>query len=221
MRFICRSYMALVLAPEPPIQEWLAAIDQKVTETGSFFAGWPVVLDLSGVTLSNTAIAHLVTELEKRGIRTMGIENVDSTQAGENVPPVVRSSKAPATEADFSAPPLRKTNQEQTTLLVDQPIRSGQTVVFMEGDVTVLGSVGSGAELVAGGSIHIYGTLRGRAMAGSNGNTQARIFCSKIEAELLAINGYYLTADSLDRSLRDRPTQIWLEGNALKIAALE
>jgi septum site-determining protein MinC len=213
--------MAMVLAPEPPIQEWLAAIDQKVSETGSFFAGWPVVLDLSAVTLSNSAIGHLVSELEKRGIRTMGIENVDSTQAGENLPPVVRSSRAPAAEADFTAPAPRSPNQEQTTLLVDQPIRSGQTVVFMEGDVTVLGSVGSGAELVAGGSIHIYGTLRGRAMAGSNGNTRARIFCSKIEAELLAINGYYLTADSLDRSLRDRPTQVWLEGNALKIAALE
>jgi septum site-determining protein MinC len=58
-------------------------------------------------------------------------------------------------------------------------------------------------------------------MAGSNGNTRARIFCSKLEAELLAISGYYLTADSMDRSLRDRPTQIWLEGNALKIAARE
>jgi septum site-determining protein MinC len=213
--------MALVLAPEPPIQEWLAAIDQKVSETGSFFAGWPVVLDLSAVTLSNTAIAHLVSELGKRGIRTMGIENVAPTEAGENLPPVVRSSRTPAAEADLGPPVPRNTRHEQTTLLIEEPIRSGQAIVFMEGDVTVLGSVGSGAELVAGGSIHIYGTLRGRAMAGSNGNTKARIFCSKIEAELLAISGYYLTADALDRSLRDRPTQIWLEGNALKIAALE
>jgi septum site-determining protein MinC len=213
--------MALVLAPEPPIVDWLAAIDQKVREGGAFFAGWPVVLDLSAVTLSNSAIAHLVSELEKRGIRTMGIENVDPTQAGENLPPVVRSSRTASPEVDVAAPSPRGTRQEPATLLVDQPIRSGQTVVFMEGDVTVLGSVGSGAELVAGGSIHIYGTLRGRAMAGSNGNTRARIFCTRIEAELLAISGYYLTADSMDRSLRDRPVQVWLEGNALKIAALE
>jgi len=70
-------------------------------------------------------------------------------------------------------------------------VRSGQSVIFPEGDVTVLGSVGSGAEIVAGGSIHIYGTLRGRAMAGVNGNPAARIYCQKIEAELLAIDGYY------------------------------
>jgi septum site-determining protein MinC len=213
--------MALVLAPEPPIQEWLAAIDQKVSETETFFAGWPVVLDLSAVTLSNSAMAHLVGELEKRGIRVMGIENVDPGQSVESLPPVVRSSRTSGAENEVTAPAPRSTRQEPASLLVDQPIRSGQTVVFMEGDVTVLGSVGSGAELVAGGSIHIYGTLRGRAMAGSNGNTRARIFCSKIEAELLAISGYYLTADSMDRSLRDRPTQVWLEGNALKIAAIE
>src|SRR4029079_19406074 len=72
-----------------------------------------------------------------------------------------------------------------------------------------------------GGSIHVYGTLRGRAMAGSNGNTRARIFCSKIEAELLAIDGHYLTADLMDKALRDRPVQAWLEGSALKISALD
>jgi septum site-determining protein MinC len=58
-------------------------------------------------------------------------------------------------------------------------------------------------------------------MAGSSGNAQARIFCSKIEAELLAIDGYYMTADSLDQGLRDRAVQAWLEGNELKITALE
>ena len=80
-------------------------------------------------------------------------------------------------------------------------MRSGQSIVFTDGDVTVLGSVGSGAEIVAGGSIHIYGTLRGRAMAGVNGNSSARIYCQKIEAELLAIDGYYQTAEEIDASL--------------------
>ena len=75
------------------------------------------------------------------------------------------------------------------SLLLESPVRSGQSI-FSEGDVTVLGSVGSGAEIVAGGSIHVYGALRGRAMAGFNGNAAARIFCQKIEAELLAIDGY-------------------------------
>ena len=78
--------------------------------------------------------------------------------------------------------------------------------------MTVLGSVGSGAEIVAGGSIHVYGTLRGRAMAGASGNPRARIFCNKLEAELLAIDGYYTTADDIDQGLRGRPVQAWLDG---------
>jgi len=92
--------------------------------------------------------------------------------------------------------------------------------VFPDGDVTVLGSVGSGAEIVAGGSIHVYGTLRGRAMAGVNGNPNARIFCQKIEAELLAIDGYYQTAEDLDAGLRNRPAQAWLDGGVMRIAPL-
>ena len=99
-------------------------------------------------------------------------------------------------------------------------MRSGQTVVFIDGDVTVLGSVGSGAEIVAGGSIHIYGTLRGRAMAGATGNARARIFCHRVEAELLAIDSFYKTAEDIDESFRHGPAQAWLEGETLKLSAL-
>ena len=84
----------------------------------------------------------------------------------------------------------------------------------------MLGSVGSGAEIVAGGSIHRYGALRGRAKAGSSDNAAARIFCQKIEAELLAINGYYQTAEEIDVALRNRPAQAWLEGSIMKITPL-
>ena len=111
--------------------------------------------------------------------------------------------------------------QPPATLLIDRPVRSGQSVFFPAGDVTVIGSVASGAEIVAGGSIHVYGTLRGRAMAGSAGNSQARIFCRKIEAELLAIDGLYKTADDMEEGLRGRAIQAWLEGDALMMAALD
>jgi septum site-determining protein MinC len=111
--------------------------------------------------------------------------------------------------------------KEPTSLLLDSPVRSGQSIFFPSGDVTVLGSVASGAEIVAGGSIHVYGTLRGRAMAGaSGGNRQARIFCSRIEAELLAIDGFYRTIDDLEESLCARPVQAWLEGETLMISAI-
>ena len=104
--------------------------------------------------------------------------------------------------------------------MIEDPVRSGQSVVFIDGDITILGSVGSGAEIIAGGSIHIYGALRGRAMAGAGGNTRARIFCHRVEAELLAIDSCYRTADEIDDSLRCRPAQAWLEDGALKISAM-
>jgi septum site-determining protein MinC len=116
-----------------------------------------------------------------------------------------------------AAAPARK---EPSSLLLETPVRSGQSVFFPDGDVTVLGSVGSGAEIIAGGSIHVYGTLRGRAMAGMSGNRQARIFCTKIEAELLAIDGFYRTAEDLDASLQGRIVQAWLNGEVLMVAAM-
>jgi septum site-determining protein MinC len=112
-------------------------------------------------------------------------------------------------------------------LLIESTIRSGQSVIFPHGDVTVLGSVSSGAEVVAGGSVHVYGALRGRAMAGSMGNARARIFCSRNEAELISIDGYYRTAEEMDATLRNRPVQCWLEDRfisedrALSIAVLD
>jgi septum site-determining protein MinC len=104
---------------------------------------------------------------------------------------------------------------------VESPVRSGQAIFHPDGDVTVLGSVGSGAEVMAGGSIHIYGTLRGRAMAGTSGNRQARIFCRQLEAELLAIDGCYRTAEDLDPELRTKPVQAWLADETLFIAEID
>ncbi|HEV8466748.1 MAG TPA: septum site-determining protein MinC [Pseudolabrys sp.] len=217
--------MAVVLAPEPPLVDWVADIEQRIKGAGAFLVGSPVVLDLSAVKLSQSAIAHLVAELDHRGVRVMGLENTDPATAGAGLPPLVRASRGAATAIDAvdtpKAEPKAEPRPKPTTLLLDEPVRSGQSIFFPDGDVTVLGSVGSGAELVAGGSIHVYGALRGRAMAGSNGNTRARIFCSRIEAELLAIDGYYMTAESMDKGLRHRPVQAWLEGNELKITALD
>lgn len=224
LRFRGRSYLAFVLAPEPPIADWLAELEKSVRGSAGFFLGRPAVLDLASVELSNSAIKHLVSQLEALGIRLMGIESVAADQLGAGLPPVLKGGRSAALEAVESAP--RKSNvtnvaKEPTSLLLDSPVRSGQSIFFPSGDVTVLGSVASGAEIVAGGSIHVYGALRGRAMAGaSGGNRQARIFCSRMEAELLAIDGFYRTIDDLEESLCARPVQAWLEGETLMISAI-
>jgi septum site-determining protein MinC len=86
--------------------------------------------------------------------------------------------------------------------------------------VTVVGSVASGAEIVAAGSIHVYGALRGKVLAGAYGNRSARIFCRKLEAELMAIDGHYIVADEIDAHLRRAPIQAWLDCDELKITTM-
>ena len=129
-------------------------------------------------------------------------------------------TKSPAGPAEpaADAAPRAIASGEPTSLLLDAPVRSGQSILFPNGDVTVVGSVASGAEIVAGGSIHIYGALRGRAIAGATGNANARIFCRKFEAELLAIDGLYKTADGIETTLRGQPVQAWIERDAIRIA---
>ena len=106
-------------------------------------------------------------------------------------------------------------------LVIDSSVRSGQTIEFPDGDVTVIGSVGSGAEIIAGGSIHVYGTLRGRAIAGTSGDQTARIFCQDLDAELLSIDGRYRVAENFDRTLRGRPVQARLDGPRMALTPLD
>lgn len=213
-----RSYVAFVFCPAVPVVGWLEEIDATLARSPGFFVGKPVVLDLSAVDLSQSAIAHLVASLEQRNIRVLGIEGVDAARLTASLPPLLTGGRPCVLMQN--APKKPEAKPKPMSLLLESPVRSGQSIVFAEGDVTVLGSVGSGAEIVAGGSIHIYGTLRGRAMAGVNGNSAARIYCQKIEAELLAIDGYYQTAEDIDATLRNRPAQAWLDGDIMKITPL-
>jgi septum site-determining protein MinC len=222
-----------MLTPEAPIYDWLADLTGWISQVPGYFVGKPVILDLSAVTLSNSAMVQLVSELLVRDIRIIGLEGVDAREAGPDLPPVLTGGRSVAIAEPQDFAPQASASQEAAaraepapaqhepaTLLLESPVRSGQSVVFPHGDITVLGSVASGAEVIAGGSIHIYGTLRGRAFAGSHGNERARIFCSKVEAELLAISGFYRTADDIEARLRSQPIQAWLKGDVMFIAPL-
>jgi len=217
-----RSYVAFVFSPVVPIVGWLEEVDATLARSPGFFVGKPVVLDLSAVELSQSAIVHLLGSLEQRSIRVLGIEGVEADRLTASMPPLLTGGRPTVLIQNEAKKPEAKPEAKPrpNSLLLESPVRSGQSIVFTEGDVTVLGSVGSGAEIVAGGSIHIYGALRGRAMAGVNGNSAARIYCQKIEAELLAIDGYYQTAEDIDASLRNRPAQAWLEGDIMRITPL-
>nr|WP_225444340.1 septum site-determining protein MinC [Pseudomarimonas arenosa] len=130
------------------------------------------------------------------------------------VEPAVEPAPAPASAAEPPAP-ARAGGQ-----IVELPVRSGQQVYAQGRDLTVLAGVGAGAEVIADGSIHVYGALRGRALAGAHGDESARIFCREFHAELVAIAGHYKVFEDLPANLRGRPAQIWLEDEKLCVAEL-
>jgi septum site-determining protein MinC len=232
-----RSFLAVVLTPEAPLDDWLVQLDDLAARSAGFFLGRPVVLDVADLDIDRNGLTELIEQLGARNVRIMGIEGARPSQVSPTMPPLMKGGR-PAADVDVAeetpAADLRNTpepvaekpqvNTETRavtqSIVINEPIRSGQSVIFPEGDVTVIGSVASGAEVIAGGSVHIYGTLRGRAMAGSLGNAQARIFCTKLEAELIAIDGIYKMAEEMDEEFKGRPVQLWLEGDIIMAETL-
>jgi septum site-determining protein MinC len=229
IRFRGRTYMAFVLSPELPIATWLEDLDHWIARSAGFFLGKMVVLDLTGLRLTRPEYEHLLRELHNRDIRPLGIEGGDPDWRDPNLPMLLNGGRSSAAADLLDAPPANRSAAPAAapqpapniSLVIDEPVRSGQSIIHPHGDVTVIGAISSGAEVVAGGSIHVYGTIRGRAMAGSTGNTRARIFCRRNEAELIAIDGLYRTADDMESDIRGRAIQAWLDGNAMIIRTID
>lgn len=224
--------MAVVLMPDQPLAEWMAQLDAQIGRSPRFFDGRPVVLDLEALAGGEAGFLSLIEDLAARAIRIIGIENADEAALGPllpRLPPVLSGGRTVGlpvlVPGDPPPEPELPAEREPPALVLDRPVRSGQSVAFPGGDVTVIGSVASGSEVIAGGSIHVYGTLRGRAIAGllgsGPGGVPARIFCRRLEAELLAIDGVYKTADEMDPALQGRAVQVWLDGDQIAIAALD
>ena len=228
-----RSFLALALTPELPFDDWLVQLDALASRSAGFFLRRPIVLDVQGLELERAQLRDLVSQLGMRNVRIMGIEGARSSLLGPDLPPAMADGRPasdveiPATDetqktatAESIVAPAAPLPRAMSSIVISQPVRSGQSLLYPEGDVTIVGSVASGAEVVAGGSIHVYGALRGRVMAGTMGNSSARIFCRKLEAELIAIDGFYLTAEDMEPALRGKAVQIWLEGETIKAEAL-
>lgn len=204
----------------------LEAISQELAEkldkAPEFFQNAPVVIDLQdiGGQDSVTNFALLVGLLRSNSLIPVGIRGGDAAQneIATSLELAVLSQGIPRRQAKPAG--QNASSPMGRSRLVTQPVRSGQRVYAAGGDLVVLAQVSSGAEVFADGNIHVYAALRGRALAGVKGDTQARIFCQSLEAELVSIAGHYRVSDDLDDARRGQPAQLYLDKRRLRIAAL-
>lgn len=189
-----------------------------------FFSGSPVVIDLDKLRTANAvAFGDIKSLLQQQGLIPIGIRggSSDQQEAAKRADlPLVSIGKLATKEK--STPKTTTHNPPVRTKIITHPIRGGMQIYAKESDLIVTTQVSPGAELMAHGHIHVYGTLRGRALAGVHGDTEARIFCRNLDAELIAIAGFYLTRDELNAL--NIPTtnlmQIFLNNDRLQIEPL-
>ncbi len=206
----------------------VSALDELLETHRDFFAAKiPVVLDLSdGAPENQTQLHQLINALKKLGLLPCAVVGDEAVRAqailaGLGVFGQQDAHRQTATAApDASIRPQESGPRPSWPLrVVKGQVRSGQQIHAPSSDIVVLGSVNAGAEVMADGSIHVYGVLRGRALAGARGNQEARIFCHALEAELVAIAGFYLTAEELDVASHGKPSCIRLEDETLVVEA--
>lgn len=191
----------------------------------ALFEGSPLVVDCHqvGEDCENLDMESLRGIIEKLGFIPVGIRNLPETcveAAARAGWAILRGGRLAAANR-VEKPAQQKTGSSGKTIeVIDRPVRSGQQIYFPDGDIVVLQHTSAGSEILAGGSVHVYGSLRGRVLAGIQGDTSARIFCQKLEAELVAIAGNYRLLDDIDTDLKGRPAMVWLEGEKLKIAPM-
>ncbi len=225
LNFGARSLLAFVLKPTQPITDWFAALDAWLVRSPTFFASKPVILEMAGLELSAKEYRNLLSYLALRHIRVMGVENASPALVGPHLPPVVTGGRTVSAHAmvEETAPAAAEPARTEKTksLIVDGNVRSGQSIMHADGDVTIVGRVASGAEIVAGGSVHVYGALQGRVIAGISGSPSARIFCREAHAELLCIGGVYVTAEDANPQVEGKSLEARLDGEQLKLRILD
>jgi len=226
-----------------------AELRDKVESAARLFARAPVVLDLSHLPSlpDEDTVRDLLARIKASGMLPVGLsygtsEN-DALALALDVPVIAKFrasyeragtefAETPPARQPTPPPPSRERVVERATtppppsattgigLLHDKPVRSGQQVYARGRDLILTALVGNGAEVIADGSIHVYGALRGRALAGAQGDENTRIFCQEFHAELVSIAGQYRVFEDIPAELRGQPVQAWLEGDKLLLKRL-
>jgi septum site-determining protein MinC len=232
--------MVLLKVVDPLHPRFLDLLAEKVGQAPDFFRNAPVVLDLDALPPDvDVDLCSLTRALRARGLVAVSLQGGTTPQQeraveagltllarrGERPAPVERPAEPAESiasrrtrEAPTAEPPAITTQPSPgSTRIVTEPVRSGRQIYVPNGDLIVCAPVSAGAELAADGSIHVYGTLRGRALAGASGDASARIFCQSLEAELVAIAGTYVVSEDMANDLLHRPVQIHVEHGSLRM----
>lgn len=188
------------------------AVAAEVARAPGLFAGLPVLVDPN---LHDANLALVTETLRGNGLMPVAVLDGNG-QYGESALAAGLGTMRPPAQDNQRA----RSQSRPAARIVSQPVRSGQQLYARDTDLIVLSSVSPGAEVLADGCVHVYGALRGRAMAGCRGDTEAQIFCQQLDAELLAIAGNYRVAEDIDDTERGRPARIVLDGEKLLIKEL-
>ncbi len=207
------------------IREHLAT---KIEQVPNFFKHAPVVIDLSNLKSSDGLVdfALLVGMIRGLGMIPIGVQGgtQEHNDTAEIFELAILGKKGIKTDSQkdrsTTKPVVVPATTRAKTVLVQRPVRSGQRLYARDSDLIVTAAISSGAEILADGNIHVYGILRGRAMAGIKGDKDARIFCHGLKAELVSIAGRYKTADKLGDVDRGTAAQIYLKGKRLIVDLL-
>lgn len=235
------SFTMMVLRIDDPADHtFFPLLLDKIAQAPNFFRHAPVVLDIQALAASGRPFnfAEFSRRLRQHQLIPVGVQNGSealnqaATAAGLSILPPGRPAQmadraremaagsAGAKDAPAAAEADAAAEAGTRSQLITEPVRSGRQLYAHQGDLVVMAPVSHGAELLADGHIHVYGPLRGRALAGVTGDVNARIFCQSLDAELISVAGYWRVREDIDEDLIGKPVQIRLDGERLLIERL-
>ncbi|EWH12138.1 septum formation inhibitor [Catenovulum agarivorans DS-2] len=213
------------------------ALESKISQAPQFFMMAPIVVNIEKLNGEAVDFQQLKQTFEHLNLVVVGISGAtDEQKAAAKTAGLatLNAAKAQPVTTDNNGQVQTQVRYERVevpvevevptykpAMVVKQNLRSGQQIYAKDTDLVVIGAVSNGAEVVADGNVHVYGALRGRAVAGAKGNNEARIFAHKVEAELISINGNYWTSEQLQKVCWKQSACIYLDGDKITVSSLE
>ena len=232
------SFTLMVLKLTGPASEaFFVKLGDKIRQAPNFFRNAPLVLDLDGMPGNELVdFADLKARLREHGLIALAVQGgihrhqeaalraglplVPAAGRAIKLDPGATAATAPQSAGRPPPPPAARPAPDavgRPAMVINEPVRSGRQIYAPGGDLVVTAMVSAGAELLADGHIHVYGALRGRALAGLAGDTSARIFCLSLEAEMVSISGLYRVNEDIPPAIVKKPAQIYLKDGYLSI----